>query len=242
LKTSHRSLLLTLPLLFAAASCATVERVGQSFTNVFKPGDGKGPGEVDGLLGRIERVYVECEMSQERSRTALETLETLVASDFSGDPVNAYKAFAFAVEDSQEQEQALAGTIGPMKEAAEPFFDQWASDLSEFSNMDMRLHSQNRLTETRDRYEAILVAVEPARASYKAFNNSLADYQLFLSHDFNASAVSAIEGEVRALAEMADELDMLLGDAREAAQHYVRTAALRGQLDAGREADVKKQR
>jgi hypothetical protein len=231
LSTLSRTILLALPLALGTAACSTVSGVTSGFKSVFSSSSEVGPDKVDDLLSRIERVYVECELSQQSSRSALEALESLVSADFSGDPVAAYTKFLQAAESSRDQADALKASVGPMKEAAGPFFDKWATDLAQFSSMDMRLHSQNRLTATRDRYEAILAAVEPAMASYRAYNATLSDHVLFLSHDFNASAVAAIEGEVRALTETAAELDILLGDAREAAQQYVRAAALRGQID-----------
>jgi len=243
LSTISRTILLALPLALGTAACSTVSGVTKGFTSVFSSSSEVGPDKVDDLLSRIERVYVECELSQQSSRHALEALESLVSADFSGDPVAAYTTFLESAESSRDQADSLKSSIGPMKEAAGPFFDNWASDLAQFSSMDMRLHSQNRLTATRDRYEAILDAVEPALVSYREFNSTLSDHVLFLSHDFNASAVAAIEGEVRALTEAAAELDILLGDAREAAQQYVRAAALRGQIDGVESAeDVEEER
>jgi hypothetical protein len=225
-----RSIALTLPVLLVT-SCATVSEVGQSFSRVFSTDD-KGPGEIDDLLGRIECVYVECELSQQSAHAALEALQTLTSPDFRGDPVSAYSAFAEAVSDSEKQAEKLNGSIGPMKKAADPFFDEWAADLAMYSSMDMRLHSQNRLTETRERYDAILVAIDPAAEAYGALNERLSDHVLFLSHDFNAGAVSSIEAEVVALAESSAELDAYFVQARDAAQEYVRAAALRGQVEA----------
>ena len=243
MSTFSRTIVLALPLALGTVACSTVSGVTKSFASVFSSSSAVGPDKVDDLLSRIERVYVECELSQQSSRSALESLESLVSADFSGDPVTAYTRFLEAAESSKKQANSLKASIGPMKEAAVPFFDRWASDLAQFSSMDMRLHSQNRLTATRDRYEAILDAVEPAMSTYRAYNATLSDHVLFLSHDFNASAVAAIEGEVRALTDSAAELDILLGDAREAAQQYVRAAALRGQLDGDGEAeDVEEER
>ena len=50
--------------------------------------------------------------------------------------------------------------------------------------------------------------------------------------------MSSIEGEVVGLSEHADELDVYLVEAREAAQEYVRAAALRGQVESGREPGI----
>lgn len=241
LSTLTRTTVLTLLVALGSAACSTVSGVTKGFKSTFSSSE-VGPDEVGDLLGRIERVSAECERSQRSSRAALEALSALVSADFSGDPVAAYTKFLQAVEGSEQQADALEDSISPMKASAEPFFDKWATDLVRFSSMDMRLRSQNRLTATRDRYEAILAAVEPAMTSYRAFDAALSDHVLFLSHDFNASAVAAIEGEVRALTSSAAELDALLGDAREAAQEYVRAAALRGRTDGAEEAESVEER
>lgn len=147
MSTLSRTLALALPLALGTAACSTVSGVTNGFKSVFSPSSEVGPDKVDDLLSRIERVYVECELSQQSSRAALESLESLVSADFSGDPVAAYTKFLEAAEGSKKQAQSLRDSVGPMKEAAGPFFDKWASDLAQFSSMDMRLHSQNRLTE-----------------------------------------------------------------------------------------------
>ena len=132
--------------------------------SVFGGGKQKaGPSQVDDLLTRIERVHIECELSQKSVSDAVLALEVIVARDFAGDPVLAFNSFTKAVEASERQANKLAAAIRPMKSTARPFFDRWAANLSSFKSMDMRLRSQTRLENTLARYDAILAAVTPLK-------------------------------------------------------------------------------
>jgi hypothetical protein len=95
----------------------------------------------------------------------------------------------------------------------------------------MRDHSQLRLEETRERYEAIVSSAEPAMWAYEAENRSLRDHALFLGHDFNATAVSELEGQVEGLLKHASQLDKRFDAVLKAAKRYVRSTALRGQIE-----------
>ena len=88
-----------------------------------------------------------------RDAEARQKLAVIAAPDFSGDPFVAFEEFEMAIEASEEQSKALRSKVAPMRRAAEPFFEQWAADLSSFANPAMRQHSQQRLDETRERYE-----------------------------------------------------------------------------------------
>ncbi len=193
-----------------------------------------GPGQVDDLLTRIERVHIECELSNQRIDDAMRALDALIAHDFTGDPVLAFNAFTSTVKASEKQSAKLAAAVGPMKSAADPFFEQWAGNLSSFASMDMRLRSQTRLENTLARYEAILAAVEPAQSAYQQFNAGLKDHILFLGHDFNAASVNAISAEIDTLSLSAEDLQRRFSESLDAAEAYVHSAALPGQIEMAR--------
>lgn len=219
-RNSAVTFLLLLPLLTTLAGCgvfATKEKVG--------------PRQVDDLLGRIERVHIECELAEQGVRDALAALHAIVSPDFGGDPVTGYAEFVSAVEKSEKHSNDLKAAVDPMKRAAGPFFEQWASNLSGFSSMDMRLRSQARLEATLERYDTIVATVEPTQEKLEVFNSTLRDHLLFLGQDFNAAAVAELSSEVDSLTREADLLDASFGNCLVAAQDYVRSAALPGQVE-----------
>lgn len=204
------------------AGCASV-------SGLFGPSNGKGLDLVDDLLDRVEGVHVESVLCRERMKDALSSFAALVAPGFDGDPLTAYTLFADAVAESVQQARDLDDAVEPMKATASDVFDRWSRNLAAMSSPAMREHSQTRLDETRRRYQAILDAVEPARAALAEVHAVLGDHVLFLKNDFNASAVAELEQGVVALVELARKVDAQLVATQEAAQVYVRSTALRGQ-------------
>ena len=223
--------------MWSALACAlwlglsACQNMPSSISGVFRKQPKAGPSQVDDLLTRIEHVHVECELSKQRVIEAREMLAEISAQDFSGDPLLAYEQFEAAIEASEEQAKSLRSKVAPMRRAAEPFFDQWAADLSSFGNPAMRQHSQQRMDETRERYERIVAAVNPAQSALDAFNMSLNDCALFLGNDFNAGSVAAIAGEIEAIEGLGRELEGRLDGGLAACEKYIRAAALRGQIE-----------
>ena len=172
---------------------------------------------VDDLLSCIEKVHLESELAQERVREALGALHQIVSPQFGGDPAADYGAFIQAIETSEEQAEALRSSFDPMRESAQAMFDQWTHDLTAFTNPELRQRSRDRLDKTRQRYQAILAALEPTQAEYEAYNLSMRDCALFLGHDFNSEAVEAIVPSVRSITKQAKDLDVRLEACKQAA-------------------------
>ncbi len=185
-----------------------------------------GPAKVEGLVGWVERVYVETELAKESAHSALETLKTIAASDFDGEAVAAYTQLMTAIKGSEDQARKVRANVVSMQRAARPVFTQWTNDLENFSSPEMRRRSLTRLADTRERYDAIVTTAEPAQTAYDAFNKSLRDHALFLGHDFNPTAVAEIQDGVKRLASTIAELDAQFDACLAAAQGYTRSAAL----------------
>ena len=189
--------------------------------------------QVDDLVGRIERVHLESELSKARVRDALEQLHTIVDDDFIGDPLIAFEAFLESVEASSQQAETLASTIEPVQESANAVFAQWEADLLTFSIPEMRNRSRARMEGTRDQYLQVVQTVEQARSAYDTFNLGLRDHATFLGNDFNPASVREIQREVRALTEWGQEVDRRLDATLDACEAYVESASLPGSIDAG---------
>lgn len=234
----HGGSVLLLLLCAVLPGCQSVKnvtgKIGDTITGVFKKKPSSGPARVDDLLARIERVHTECELSEQITREALATIESIASPDFDGDPMTAYQELVASIDRCERRAKDLDTAVRPMKRAAGPFFDRWAANLGDFTSMEIRLRSQARLEETHERYEAIVAAVEPAQSAFEAFNARLRDHMLFLGHDFNPAALHELQGEVRSLSEHAGELGHRFAAVRDAAQDYVAAAALPGQVEVAR--------
>jgi hypothetical protein len=220
--TSVRSLAIafTLPVLTACSS------MGPGFDGFFRKQPESGPEQIDELLDRIERVHVDCELAGKSVAETLGLLQAMTARDFRGDPAEAYTRYLAAVELAEQRAEELRDSIGPMRDAAEPFFARWSASLGDYTNPELRRHSQERLLETRMRYQEIVSAVEPAHATLEAYNRGLRDHALFLGHDFNPGSVTAIQGELRSHAKLAVDVGQQLEASRKAARAYVESSSL----------------
>jgi hypothetical protein len=208
------------------ALCAAVLLPAAALPACATGAKGDGLAEVNELVGAIERVHTNSELAQERVHLAVRELMSLMVFDFSGDAVSAYAAFATAVDESTRHLDELRESIESMKESSEPVFTRWAEDLDSFKSMEMRLRSQSRLKETRERYDAVVSAAELALAGYDTLNVRLCDYSVYLGNDFNASSVAAIQGDVRSLDQVVSALDQRFDQCQEAARVYIDAAAL----------------
>jgi len=186
---------------------------------------------VDELVGRIELLHFEAELSKARSENALDSLEGLANGGFRGDPVAAFDQLVKSLELSEEQAEALRDSVEPMHSTAEEVFTQWAADAAELRIDSLRSRSLARLDETRARYQAILVTVDQAQKAYDAFNVGLRDHTTYLQNDFNAASVADIQEELHTLARWAQELNVRLDACMDAAERYVAASALPGTVE-----------
>lgn len=214
--------LVVLGVLFAASACSGLSTLG-----IKQKG---GLGQVDELLSHVEHVQVESAVAKEKAQGALESLRTLIAPEFKGDAPAAHKLFVTAVETSEDQAGSLQGRVKPLRKTGERVFAQWGEDLESFGNLSMRQRSQERLEETRRRFDVILAAAVSAQLAYDAFNGDLSDHALFLEHDFNATSVAMIAQEFDGLKSRAKELAKRLDACAAACQAYVEFSAPNAQV------------
>lgn len=186
---------------------------------------------VDELLSHVERVHVESAVSKERAQSAVESLRTLVAPEFKGDPIVGHAALEKAVEESTDQAEALSDSVRPLRKTGEKVFERWTADLESFGNLAMRQRSQERLEETRKRYDAIIAAAVSAQLAFDAFNGDLSDHALFLEHDFNTTSVALIAQELDGLKSRGRELAKRLDTVAAACQAYVEFSAPQAQIE-----------
>jgi hypothetical protein len=191
-------------------------------------GKKSGPRETVDFVASVEKVYVDCEVSREKVRAAMSSLETITAEETPKDPVAAYAAFVKEIETAEEQAEALRESVDPMKQAAEPFFQKWADDLANFTSPGLRQRSELRLAAARQRYQALVMALDPTQANYAVFNKGLRDHATFLSRDLNPSALREIRDDVRQMGSLATELDSRFQACLSSARAYADSAALPG--------------
>ena len=189
-------------------------------------GGASGLVSVDELLGWVERVYIDAELSRQEVKTSLSGLQTIATKDFEGDPIAAFKGFSDSIVGSQEQAKNLRKSFDRMQRSAAPVFERWTDDLAKYNNQEIRRRSQERLDVARAKYDAVARAVGPLLSTYDRYNQGLTDYQLFLSNDFTTTSVDLMRKEADNLVALANEIDNRLDSTLKVTKAYIETTEL----------------
>jgi hypothetical protein len=182
--------------------------------------------QVNEFGATIQRVQADSDAANEKVGLVAGRFGALLHFDFEHDALAAFTEF------HQAQEAALAALgkmredVATMKGSAEPFFKHWQADLDRFSSTELKLRSQQRMTETRRRFDAIVASADSTQHAFEAFNAKMRDYSIFLAHDFNEESCAALRGDEARMKDETSALSQGFEKCSQSAREYVQTASL----------------
>jgi len=149
----------------------------------------------DILSARVESARDAQDDAREEFSSALEQFRATVAFD-GGDLESLYDRLDRAYERSLADATRVRDRIERVRDVAEDLFDEWSDELDQYENADLRRRSAELLRETKSRYERMMAAMRRAEASMDPVLRSFQDQVLFLKHNLNAQAISALKAEL----------------------------------------------
>lgn len=159
----------------------------------------------DILVDRVEDSRDAQQEAEEQFQSALEQIAELTNFD-GGDLEDMYEEMADEYEASQEAAAEVTERINAVEHVAESLFDEWAEEITQYSNTRLKADSQNKLRETRKRYSGMMVALRKSESKMEPVLRAMNDNVLYLKHNLNAQAVASlqvefgrIEGDIEAL-------------------------------------------
>ncbi|CUB02429.1 DUF2959 domain-containing protein [Marinomonas fungiae] len=148
----------------------------------------------DILVDRVENVRDSQKDSQEEFQDAYQRLVML--TDFEGgDLEDVYDDLNDDYESSKSAAERVSKRIDDVEQVAEDLFDEWEEELDQYSNAKMRRVSEAKLNDTKRQFNQMLRSMHQAEAKMAPVLATLNDNVLYLKHNLNAAAVSAIKGE-----------------------------------------------
>jgi len=148
----------------------------------------------DILIDRVEETKDSQEESQEEFTSALERLTTLI--DFNGGELqDTYNQLNDDYESSLNAANEVSTNINKVEDVAEALFDEWADELEQYKSASLKRESSKKLTATKRQFDQLLRSMRSAESKMEPVLTSLHDNVLYLKHNLNAQAVSAIKGE-----------------------------------------------
>ena len=148
----------------------------------------------DIMVDRIEDTQDAQKDAQEQFKSALEQFQSVVNFD-GGDLQKVYNNLNDEYEDSLAAAEKVRDKIDGIKSVSEALFDEWEEELNLYSNDSLKRTSARKLKDTRRRYNSMIVSLDQSEQRMQPVLNAFQDQVLYLKHNLNARAISALKGE-----------------------------------------------
>lgn len=152
----------------------------------------------DLLVDRIEDTQDAQEETQEQFKDALEQYRAVVNFD-GGDLEKLYNKLNAEYEDSNAAALAIADNIDRVEDVAADLFEEWENELAQIKNSNLRKDSASKLHDTRFKYQQMVNSMRKAEKTVHPVLSTLKDQVLYLKHNLNARAISALKGELNTM-------------------------------------------
>ena len=172
----------------------------------------------DLLVERVEDARDDQEEAKESFQTALERFSELTGFE-GGELQKAYATLAKEHERCAGEAEDVKKRIASVEEVAGDLFEEWETELDQYSDAKLRRASEQQMKETRDRYQDLIGAMRRAESKMEPVLAAFHDRVLFLKHNLNAQAIASLRGEVGTLekdvARLVGEMDAAIREANE---------------------------
>ncbi|MDK2598085.1 DUF2959 domain-containing protein [Pseudoalteromonas obscura] len=152
----------------------------------------------DILVDRVEDTQASQQASQQEFQNALERLSVLIDFD-GGELKNVYEQLNSDYEASLKAAESVSDNINKVESVADALFEEWQTELEQFTNPKLRRSSEKTLLQTQQQYNKLLRSMRKSEAKMQPVLDSMKDNVLYLKHNLNAQAIAAIKGEFSSL-------------------------------------------
>lgn len=181
--------LLLLPLVTALSSCSstyynTLEKFGVHKRDV--------------MVDRVGEARDAQEQAKQQFQSAFEQFSSVVEVK-GGDLEEQYDILKAAYDKSEKKAEAVHEHIASVESVAAALFDEWEKELDLYSSAALRRDSEQKLKQTRVQYNRLISAMKRAEDKIQPVLDVFYDQVLYLKHNLNARAISALQGELLSL-------------------------------------------
>ncbi|MEY4529027.1 MAG: hypothetical protein RL768_2746 [Nitrospirota bacterium] len=159
----------------------------------------------DILSSRVKSARDAQEDAKKKIQSALEQFGKVVGYQ-GGDLEATYKKLNNELQNSEDSADAVRKRIKDVESVADSLFAEWKTELGQYSSADLRRKSEEKLSQTKARYQEMLSAMKKAEQRIDPVLKPLRDQVLYLKHNLNARALAAIKGELVKVDAQVDQL------------------------------------
>ncbi|MHC4636558.1 MAG: DUF2959 domain-containing protein [Planctomycetota bacterium] len=148
----------------------------------------------DLLVDRVEDTRNAQQDAKVQFQSALEKFSAIM--NFSGGKLEEkYKELKTELERSESKTKAVRTNIGDVENVSNALFKEWESELSQYTNDNLRRASELKLEQTRQQYALLIGAMKRAEAKIEPVLSVFRDQVLFLKHNLNSQAIASLQDE-----------------------------------------------
>lgn len=147
------------------------------------------------LRDQVEKAQTEQQEASEQFETVLDRIKALYGFE-GGELEKFYKALKSDFDECEQRADTVRDRVAKVERIAADLFAEWETEITEITNVKLQNNSRRSLADARKRYAKLEKAMRRAEGSMTPVLNDLRDYVLYLKHNLNAQAISALKGEV----------------------------------------------
>lgn len=149
----------------------------------------------DILVDRVEETQESQQDAQEQFVSALEQFRSVVEFD-GGELEERFDKLSDEFEKSEDVANEIRSRIDAIEDVADDLFEEWQTELDQYSSKSLRRESERSLKSTQQRYEKLIVTMRQSETRLNPVLDAMRDQVLYLKHNLNARAVRAVRGEI----------------------------------------------
>lgn len=185
---------LAIPFAFSACDTAYINAM-----------DKMGYAKRDLLSNRVKSARDAQAEAKKDIQSALEQFGQVVAYQ-GGDLEGTYKKLKSELQNSEDSAETVRNRIDAVENVADSLFSEWKTELGQYSNANLRRKSEEKMIQTKARYNEMFGAMKRAEQRIDPVLNPLRDQVLYLKHNLNARALAAMKGELVKVDAQVDQL------------------------------------
>jgi hypothetical protein len=176
----------------------------------------------DILIDRVESATDSQKEAKEEFKNALEQFSALVNFD-GGELQQQYEISNDHYHTSKVAAEDVTTRIDAIEDVAEALFDEWHSELEQFTNQSLKRQSQSRYRETQNRYASVIKSMRNAEQRMQPILNALKDNMLYLKHNLNARAIGELKTEYKLIKQDVERLINEMNNSINKSQTFIKS-------------------
>lgn len=189
----------------AALCVAVLVLVGGCKSTYYGMWEKMGWAKRDILVDRVKDAKEDQEAAKKQFQSALEQFKALTG--FQGGDLEAkYKKLNKEYEACESRADDVRKRIASVDSVAQDLFAEWQKELGEYDNAELKRSSEQKLRETKDRYQQMYSAMKNAEGKMEPVLKTFKTQVLYLKHNLNAAAIASLQTQVVGIQGDVDQL------------------------------------